>query len=112
METKQIIFHEKFCSLDGKKDLTTSASNILSVFSDHLEYEKMDGKATQHCNMAATVDHTRYSHGHGNQFSFTTVMLRRVEKAGCAHYMACCAKIYENKTLYGALFADTPLKWF
>ena len=53
------------------------------------------------------LDHTRYSHGHGNKFSFTTVMLRRVEMAGCAHYMACFAKLYENKTLYGASFADT-----
>ena len=52
------------------------------------------------------LDHTRYSHGLGNQFSSTTVMLRRVEMAGCAHYMACCAKLYENKTLYGPLFAE------
>ena len=53
------------------------------------------------------LDYTRYSHGHENKFSFTTAMLRPVEMAGCAHYMACFAKLYKNQTLYGASFTET-----
>ena len=47
------------------------------------------------------------SHSHGNQLQFyNSNVTSRVEMAGCAHYVACFAKLYANNTLYGPLFAE------
>ena len=102
LETKEIIFHKEFCSLGLKKDFyltITSVNNILSVFSDHLEYEKMDSKATQHCNIAARSHSLQSRAWEPIQF-YNSNVTSRGDGRLCTLYGLLCKNIREQDALW------------